>query len=266
MPVPRRNFLIGGMRLSAAILPRMVGGMRLSAAILPRMAGFRPRLFDLFQDSVHTDKSPNTDELIWYSTHYLTAEMPMDRLTSWITPTENFFVRNTLLLPEIPLDVWRLRVTGEVQNPFELTFRDLQQLPRASVTNTLECAGNGRAFFHPHTEGVPWRRGAVGNAVFSGPRLRDLLEKCGLKPGAHHVAFKGLDIVPAGALEFVRSIPITKALEPTTLVALQMNGAPLQPQHGFPARSLVPGWIGSCSIKWLCEIRVLSEEFSGIYM
>jgi DMSO/TMAO reductase YedYZ molybdopterin-dependent catalytic subunit len=93
-----------------------------------------------------------------------------------------------------------------------------------------------------------------------------LLEKAGLKTSGHHVAFKGLDIVPPGAQEFVRSIPISKALEPSTLVASHMNGAALTPEHGFPARALVPGWIGSYSIKWLCEIRVLQNEFNGFYM
>jgi DMSO/TMAO reductase YedYZ molybdopterin-dependent catalytic subunit len=83
---------------------------------------------------------------------------------------------------------------------------------------------------------------------------------------ARHVAFKGSDIVPEGAQEFVRSIPIAKAVDPSTLIALQMNGTPLAPEHGFPARALVPGWIGSCSIKWLTEIRVLAEEHDGFYM
>jgi len=142
----------------------------------------------------------------------------------------------------------------------------LQQLRAVEVTNTLECAGNGRAFFTPKIGGVRWGRGGVGNAAFSGPRLRDLLEKAGVKAGARHVAFKGMDVIPAGAQAFVRSIPIAKAIEPSTLVALKMNGAPLSVEHGFPARALVPGWIGSCSIKWLSEIRVLRDEFDGFYM
>ena len=213
------------------------------------------------------DTAPATTEgLIWYSRQYLTAETPVDHLGSWITPTSVFFVRNNLLMPTVSLDSWRLRVTGEVFRPLEFTFRDLQLLTPGNVTNTLECAGNGRAFFQPSVGGVPWRRGAVGTTVFSGPPLRDLLYKAGPKATARHVAFKGLDVVPDGAHEFVRSIPIEKALEPNTLIALRMNGAALAPEHGFPARALVPGWIGSCSIKWLREIHVMKSEFPGFYM
>jgi len=243
----RRKFLTRGMQL-------------LGSALVPNSL-----LADLLQ-SAPANVAPQNDDLIWYSSRYLTAEMPMDQLNSWITPTKNFFVRNNLLMPEIDLDRWRLRISGEVEKPLEFTFGDLHQLSTASVTNTLECAGNGRAFFDPKIKAVPWRRGGVGNAVFRGPRMRDLLEKAGLKSTARHVAFKGLDVVPAGAQEFIRSIPIDKALDPATLVASDMNGQPLTPAHGFPARALVPGWIGSCSIKWLCEIRVLSEEFNGFYM
>ena len=251
MAIQRRRFLIQGMRLVGASLLPKIGAL----ADVHRL-----------QYSLQNGRSTDAEELIWYSTRYLTAEMPMDRLSSWITPTANFFVRNNLLMPEIGLDRWRLKITGEVVKPLELSFAQFRQLPAVTVTNTLECAGNGRAFFQPHIGGVPWQRGGVGNAIFSGPRLRDLLEKSGLKPSGRHVAFKGLDVVPPGAQEFVRSIPISKALEPTTLLASHMNGAELTPPHGFPARAVVPGWIGSCSIKRLCEIQVLKEEFDGFYM
>jgi len=244
----RRKFLTRGMQL-------------LGSALVPSSL-----LADLLQGGPTAGGALQADDLIWYSSRYLTAEMPMDQLNSCITPTKNFFVRNNLLMPEIDLDRWRLRISGEVEKPLEFTFGDLRQLSTASVANTLECAGNGRAFFDPQIKAVPWRRGGVGNAVFRGPRMRDLLEKAGLKSTARHVAFKGLDVVPAGAQEFIRSIPLDKALDPATLVASDMNDQPLTPAHGFPARALVPGWVGSCSIKWLCEIRVLSEEFNGFYM
>src|SRR6266568_1884114 len=252
MPIPRRNVLIRGIQL-------------FGAALLPGTSFPLARLYSR-QDSLQSGDSSHHEELTWYSTRYLTAEMPLRGFDSWITPTELFFVRNNLLMPDVALDRWRLRITGEVLRPIELTFQELQQLRVERVTNTLECAGNGRAFFHPRIAGVPWLRGAVGNAVFSGPALRILLERSGLKPTARHVAFKGLDVVPQGAQEFIRSIPIGKALEPTTLVATRMNGTALTPEHGFPARALVPGWIGSCSIKSLCEIRVLKDEFDGFYM
>lgn len=247
----RRSFLYRSARLLAALV---LSGMHTPLGLLRALSS----------DSHATD--PQAEPLIRYSSTYLTSEMPMDLLASWITPSEHFFIRNNLLMPKIDIEQWRLRVTGEVLSPLELTFSDLQKFQSTSVINTLECAGNGRAFFHPRIEGVPWRRGAVGNATFSGARLRDLLQAAVLKPTAQHVAFKGLDLVPEGSEQFIRSIPIAKAMDPNTLLASSMNGAALMLEHGYPVRALVPGWIGSCSIKWLSEVRVLEREFEGFYM
>jgi len=215
-----------------------------------------------------TPHSESPDEgMIVYSRKFLTMEMPMAALTTWITPTKSFFVRNNLIMPAaIDVNKWELRITGEVRKPVTLNFRDLAALPKTSVTNTLECAGNGRAFYQPHLGGVQWRKGAVGNAQFEGPRLRDLLRLAVLAPAARHVAFGGLDTAPLGSERFIRSIPLEKALDENSLVSTHMNGAPLTMPHGFPARALIPGWIGSASIKWLQEITVLSHEYSGAYM
>jgi len=222
-------------------------------------------VFPFFSDAQELQPA-NDDGLIWYSKQYVTAETALNHLDTWITPTSSFFIRNNLLMPSIDLDQWHLQVTGEVEHPLDLSFRELQALRSVDVTNTLECAGNGRAFFEPRINGLRWGRGAVGNAIFSGPPLHVLLEKARPKPDARHVAFKGMDVLPPGANEFIRSIPLDKALDPHTLVALRMNRAPLTAEHGYPARALVPGWIGSCSIKWLTEIRVLRDEFNGFYM
>jgi len=135
-----------------------------------------------------------------------------------------------------------------------------------TVTNTLECAGNGRAFHHPHVPGVQWQKGAVGTSRFSGPRLREVLERAGVKPNGKHVMFRGLDEVPGKVPPFIRSIPIEKASHEDTLIALRMNGGELAKHHGFPARSLIPGWIGAASCKWLTEIKVLDKEFEGNFM
>jgi len=204
--------------------------------------------------------------MIVYSREYLTLEMPMSRLTSWVTPVESFFVRNNLLMPVVNLSDWRLTINGEVERPLSFTWNEFMQLATSRVTNTIECAGNGRANYRPTIGGVPWGRGGVGNGVFEGPRLADLLRMAELRPTARHVAFRGTDVVPPGSQEFIRSIPLSKALDPNTLLATKMNGLPLPAEHGFPVRSLVPGWIGSASIKWLDEIRVLPHEFDGFYM
>jgi len=205
--------------------------------------------------------------MIVYSRKYLTLEMPMSLLSSWITPVSSFFVRNNLLMPPtVDPSTWTLSITGEVERPLTINFHDFMQLPASKITNTLECAGNSRINFNPRIGGVPWGPGAVGNAIFQGPVLADVLRHTQLKQTARHVAFRGLDVVPQGASEFIRSIPIEKAMERSTLLATKMNGSPLTPSHGFPVRALVPGWIGSASIKWLQEIRVLSHEFHGFYM
>ena len=203
--------------------------------------------------------------MIVYSEEYVTREMPVSLLDSWITPTEHFFVRNNEHMPQIDLAEWKLTITGEVARPLTLTMDELLKMESHSVTNTLECAGNGRAFFQPRIRGVPWSRGGVGNAVFRGLSLGALLQRAGAKSSARHVAFIGARL-PSPDSPFMRSIPIDKALDPDTIVATDMNGAPLTPEHGYPARALVPGWIGSASIKWLTEIRVLTHELEGYFM
>jgi DMSO/TMAO reductase YedYZ molybdopterin-dependent catalytic subunit len=208
----------------------------------------------------------NAGSMIVYSERYVTREMPVSLLRTWVTPVEHFFVRNNELMPQVDLSTWRLSITGEVMRPFHLSFNELTEFASRQVTNTLECAGNGRVFFQPPIGGVPWSRGGVGNAVFAGPTLASLLRRAGLKTTARHVAFRGLDVPPRGAEPFVRSIPVEKAMAPDTLVATQMNGLPLSREHGYPARILVPGWIGSASIKWLSEIRAMPSAFHGYQM
>ncbi len=161
---------------------------------------------------------------------------------------------------------WRLTIGGEVEKPLTLSLADLARIEKHTVTNTLECAGNGRGFQQPHVPGVQWQKGAVGNARFSGPRLRDVLQRAGVKPTGKHVMFHGLDEVPGKVPPFIRSIPIEKATDGDTLIATHMNDAALSKHHGFPARSLVPGWIGAASCKWLSEIKVLDQEFDGNFM
>ena len=240
----------------------VLGFAALASPVLPA-----PLLRSLVIPSRSTEPQAVDDGMIVYSREYLTLEMPMSLLNSWITPVDNFFVRNNLLMPPaIDTSAWTLSITGEVERPLTINYHDFMQLATFKVTNTIECAGNSRVNFQPPIGGVLWGRGAVGNAAFEGPPLAAVLRLAGLKPTAKHVAFRGLDVIPPGASEFIRSIPIEKAMERGTLLATKMNDSALTPSHGFPARALVPGWIGSASIKWLQEIRVLSHEFHGFYM
>ncbi len=210
---------------------------------------------------------PGEEGMIVRSARFFDLEMPPEFFDSWITPAPHFFVRNHMHEPStLDAETWQLNVSGEVEKPLSLTFGELVRMEPHSVTNTLECAGNGRSFQQPHVPGIQWQKGAVGNARFSGPRLRDVLGRAGVKSTGKHVMFHGLDEVPGKVPPFIRSIPIEKAMDADTLVAVQMNGAQLTRHHGFPARALVPGWIGAASCKWLSEIKVLDKEFEGNFM
>jgi sulfite oxidase len=210
---------------------------------------------------------PGEDGLILRSFRFVDLETPVEYFNTWLTPVPHFFVRNHMYEP-VQLDApdWRLSVSGEVEKPITLSLAELVKLESHSVVNTLECAGNGRSLHRPQVPGIQWGKGAVSTARFSGPRLRDVLHRAGVKPTGKHVMFRGLDEVPGKVPPFIRSIPIEKALDSDTLIATHMNGEPLTKHHGFPARALVPGWIGAASCKWLTEIKLLDAEFVGNFM
>ena len=210
---------------------------------------------------------PGEDGMIVRSFRFVDLETPVEYFNTWITPVPHFFVRNHMHEPsELNADDWRLTVGGEVEKPFALTLAELSKFETHSVVNTLECAGNGRSLHRPQVPGVQWGKGAVSTARFSGPRLRDMLQRAAVKSTGKHIMFRGLDEVPGKVPPFIRSIPIEKALDSDTLIATHMNGAPLTKHHGFPARALVPGWIGAASCKWLTEIKILDSEFAGNFM
>lgn len=176
-----------------------------------------------------------------------------------LTPVDRFFIRSHSPTPDIDADDWRLRVDGGgVRRPLRLSYDELAEMPRVTVTATLECAGNGRRFFKEtygtEAEGVQWRLGAIGTAVWTGVRLRDVLDRAGLTDGARDVLPEGLDDHRGR-----RPMPLGKALADDTLLALTMNGETLPADHGFPARVVVPGWIGTASIKWLGRIEVSTQ-------
>jgi sulfite oxidase len=210
---------------------------------------------------------PGEDGLVLRSFRFIDLESPVDYFNTWLTPVPHFFVRNHMFEPsELDPKEWRLSIGGEVEKPVTLSLSELSKMETHSVVNTLECAGNGRTFYRPQVPGIQWGKGAVGTARFSGPRLRDVLQRAGVKPAGKHVMFRGLDEVPGKVPPFIRSIPIEKAIDADTIIATHMNGSPLTKHHGFPARALVPGWIGAASCKWLTEIKVLEAEFVGNFM
>jgi sulfite oxidase len=210
---------------------------------------------------------PGEDGMVLRSFRFVDLESPVEYFNTWLTPVPHFFVRNHMHEPsEIDAATWQLSIGGEVVKPLTLNLAELAKMETYSVVNTLECAGNGRGLFRPQAAGIQWGKGAVGTARFSGPRLRDVLQRAGVKPSGKHVMSRGNDDIPGKVPPFIRSIPIEKALDSDTLIATHMNGSPLTKHHGFPARVLVPGWIGSASCKWLAEIKVLEAEFAGNFM
>src|SRR5580698_10150500 len=228
-------------------------------------AGAAPSIFTWAQKQ--SIDVPGEDGMILRSFRFVDLESPVEYFNTWLTPVPHFFVRNHMYEP-VRLDAatWRLTVGGEVEKSITLSLSELSKLETHSVVNTLECAGNGRSLQRPQVPGIQWGKGAVSTARFSGPRLRDVLQRAAVKSSGKHVMFRGLDEVPGKVPPFVRSIPIEKALDSDTLLATHMNGAALTKHHGFPARALVPGWIGAASCKWLTEIKILDSEFVGNFM
>jgi DMSO/TMAO reductase YedYZ molybdopterin-dependent catalytic subunit len=205
-------------------------------------------------------------ELIVRNSRPADLETPVTALDGRITPNRMFFVRSHLSTPAVGLGPWGLQVGGSVDHPRELSLDDLKGLEQVTVPGVLQCAGNGRAFFRPRLPGVQWERGAVGHAEWTGVRLSDLLAKAGLKRGVAHVHLLGADAPPSPKTPaYLRSIPIERALDPSTIVATAMNGEPLPFLHGGPIRLVVPGWTGNHWLKWLREITVSHEEAPGTY-
>jgi DMSO/TMAO reductase YedYZ molybdopterin-dependent catalytic subunit len=197
------------------------------------------------------------------------SETPLEDVRSWVTPTRLFFVRNHFAVPPIDRGAWRLSVGGRVARPRTWTWDDLAALPERTVFATVECAGNGRSFLRPHAHGVPWGAGAIGHAEWTGVPLRLVLQEAGVRPGAVEVLCEGTDRGSEAdhpePMNFARSLPLDKALDPDTLLATRMNGEPLEPNHGYPLRLFVPGWYGVASVKWLCRIEVLDAPFRGYF-
>jgi DMSO/TMAO reductase YedYZ molybdopterin-dependent catalytic subunit len=193
-------------------------------------------------------------------------ETPVVLLDSWVTPNDLFYVRSHLYTPTVNPESWALSVDGDVERPLTLRLADLKQLPRVSMPVTLECAGNGRAFFEPPVAGVQWERGAVGNARWTGVRLADVLKQAGAKTSGKFVWLDGADRPMGKVPDFVRQLPVEKAMHADTILVYEMNGEPLPVANGFPLRAIVPGWEAAYSVKWLTHIQVSDHEHDGFFV
>jgi DMSO/TMAO reductase YedYZ molybdopterin-dependent catalytic subunit len=194
--------------------------------------------------------------------------MPLEALRWDVTPVGLHYLLTHYDIPEVDPATWRLEVDGLVERPLGLSLDDVRARPTVEMAVTMECAGNGRAHVEPHVVSQPWLLEAVGTASWKGTPVAPLLEKVGIHEGAVEVLFTGLDRGLEGGEEqdYARSLPLAEVLGGDAILAYEINGVPLPPQHGFPLRLLVPGWYGMASVKWLTRITVLDEPFDGYQM
>jgi DMSO/TMAO reductase YedYZ molybdopterin-dependent catalytic subunit len=191
--------------------------------------------------------------------------MPLEAMRYDLTPTGLHYLLIHFDIPAVDAALWRLRVGGAVGQARTLSLEEIRALPRQTIPVTLECAGNGRARLNPRPVSQPWLVEAIGTAEWTGASLGPLLEEVGLAQDAAEVVFTGADRGLQGEQEqfYARSLSVADAMRPEVLLAYEMNGDPLPPQHGFPLRLIVPGWYGMTSVKWLTSVEVVSRPFEG---
>lgn len=220
-----------------------------------------------------TDAFPAKRGMILQRTRAPLLETPIDAFDgaltdSPFTPNERFFVR--WHYDDIPLSVdvaaFRLKIGGAVKRTLSLSLGDIQALPQVAIAAVNQCSGNSRAAFGPRVAGAQWGNGAMGNALWTGVRLRDLLERAGIAPGAVQVRFSGLDNPPGTAPDFAKALNLDRAIAEDTIVAYGMNGAQLPLLNGFPLRLVVPGWFSTYWVKALDTIEVLTAPDTGYWM
>jgi len=263
-PMSRRGFIRGS---GLAALSSALGAAMPYARFFP--AGLVPAAFAQEQSEF---RIPGKDgRLVVLNDRPVNAETPAHLLDDEITPTDRLFVRNNGLLPEYaqrdPND-WQLRIGGEsCLNPRTFSLRDLRRdFESVTLNLQLECAGNGRSEFRPPASGNQWTTGAIACPSWTGVRLRDVLERCGLSDDAVYVAYHGADRHLSGDPDLdtiSRGVPLGKALESESLIAWSINGEPLPQMHGYPLRLVCGGWPGSVSGKWLDRIVVRNQVHDG---
>lgn len=258
--IDRRNF----MRLAA------MGG---AAALLP--AGARRAFADgaagpATQPIYELAKFPEKTNLLLLTDRPPQLETPLRYFRKDLTPNDAFFVRWHLaqVPTRVDTDSFTLTVRGHVAKELDLSLEDLRKdFDPVSLIAVNQCSGNSRALFHPRVLGGQWGNGAMGNAKWTGVRLKDVLARAQVKKAPVDVSFSGLDRAPLPSVPaFVKSLDFEHANDGEVMIAYEQNGEPLPMLNGFPLRLIVPGWFGTYWVKALNEITVLPEKFKGFWM
>jgi DMSO/TMAO reductase YedYZ molybdopterin-dependent catalytic subunit len=199
----------------------------------------------------------------------LNAETPDGSLVPPVTPTPHVYVRTNFGIPQLDPRTHRVAVGGAVASPFDFAIADLATLEQSTVVVTMECAGNDRTKIVPAVPGEPWTGGAVSTVRWTGVPLHRLLDRAGIDSSVTEILFEGADHGRVETVDddisFARSLPLSDALHPETLLATAMNGEPLPPRYGAPIRLVVPGWFGMASVKWLRRIDARATPFDGYF-
>jgi len=236
-----------------------------ASAVLAACAGTRVPAGDLPSSVPEPSASPWFKDQAPFIVHGTKGlESRLENMSGAITPHRFFFVRNNSVSIDVDADDWSLSIEGDgVEKRLELSYDEVRAMEYRTLEAYLECAGNHRAMFDlvngRVATGDQWKTGAVGNAEWTGVPLRDVLGSAGISDDAVSVMLIGMDIDSPEA-GFRRVIPAETAMDPDTLLVHEMNGETLPRDHGYPLRALVPGWVGSTSIKWLSRIVVSSEQ------
>lgn len=265
-PVTRRGFLRGA---GLAAMTTAIGASIPYAAFMP--GGLIPAAY---AQSDEPFSIAGKDGLRILNDRPLNAETPAHLLDDAITPAARLFVRNNGIPPVTddidPLE-WTVDIEGEsCERPKSMTLGEIQERFKHHTQQLqIECGGNGRSEFYPPAKGNQWTTGAIGCPEWTGVRLRDILEDCGIADDAVYVAYEAVDTHLSGdqaKLPISRGVPVSKALENESMLVWAMNGEPLPPLHGYPLRMLCAGWPASVCGKWLRRVLIRDHVHDGAKM
>lgn len=191
--------------------------------------------------------------------------MPLEGLRYDTTPTGMHYLLVHFDIPKTEAEGWTLQVGGLVERPLTVSLDEIKSRPAVRMPVTMECAGNGRALLDPRPISQPWHEEAISTSEWTGTALRPLLDEAGIKGEAVELVFTGRDEGVQSEVRhlYQRSLTVDEARRDEVMLAYEMNGRPLEPQHGFPLRLMVPGWYGMTSVKWLTGIEAVAEPFEG---